>query len=164
MADVKDVSLKESALAYWQQGCQAQEAGQLEAAIKLYQRSIEVYPTAEAHTFLGWAYSFQQRLDDAIAECQRAIEVDSSYGNPYNDIGAYLIEKGDYRAAIPWLEKAMVAPRYACYFFPYFNLGRIYERQGRFLAAIRAYSRALELNANYRLALKAVRNLQTRLN
>jgi amidase len=26
----------------------------LEAAIERYQRSIEVHPTAEAHTFLGW--------------------------------------------------------------------------------------------------------------
>jgi hypothetical protein len=32
--------------------------------------------------------------DDAITECHHAIEVDPDFGNPYNDIGAYLIEQG----------------------------------------------------------------------
>jgi Flp pilus assembly protein TadD len=41
--------------------------------------------------------------EEAIAECHRAIEIDPDFGNPYNDIGAYLIERGDLRGAIPWL-------------------------------------------------------------
>jgi tetratricopeptide (TPR) repeat protein len=159
-----EVSLKEAARAYFQKAYRAQMAGRLEEAIELYKRSIEIYPTAEAHTFLGWTYSFQKRIDDAIEECHRAIAVDSSFGNPYNDIGAYLIEKGDYFGAIPWLKKAMVAPRYECYFYPHFNLGRIYERQGQYLEAIGEYSQALKYNPNYALALKAIRNLQTKLN
>jgi len=38
---------------------EAQLANDYERAIELYKRSIETYPTAEAHTFLGWTYSFQ---------------------------------------------------------------------------------------------------------
>ena len=38
---------------------EAQQASDYERAIELYKRSIETYPTAEAHTFLGWVYSFQ---------------------------------------------------------------------------------------------------------
>ena len=66
------------ALAYdlFQEAYQCQMDGELEAAIELYQRSIEAYPTAEAHTFLGWTYSFQGKLDDAIAECKKAIARD----------------------------------------------------------------------------------------
>ena len=51
----------------FQQAYEFQMAGKYEQAIRLYQQSIAVYPTAEAHTFLGWTYSFQGRLDDAIA-------------------------------------------------------------------------------------------------
>ena len=29
-----------------------------------------------------------------------------TFGNPYNDIGAYLIAKGELDEAIEWLEKA----------------------------------------------------------
>ena len=32
------------------------------------------------------------QLDEAIEECHRAIRTDPDFGNPYNDIGAYLIE------------------------------------------------------------------------
>ena len=42
---------------------QAQLEKDYERAIELYQRSISTYPTAEAHTFLGWVYSFQERYD-----------------------------------------------------------------------------------------------------
>ena len=52
---------------------EAQQAHDYERAIELYQRSINVHPTAEAHTFLGWVYSFQDRYDEAIAECLEAI-------------------------------------------------------------------------------------------
>src|SRR5512133_2411552 len=69
---------------------EAQLANDYERAIELYKRSIETYPTAEAHTFLGWVYSFQERYDDAIQECLEAIRVDDTLGNPYNDIGSYL--------------------------------------------------------------------------
>ena len=72
------------ALAYdlFQEAYERQMEGELEGAIELYQRSIATYPTAEAHTFLGWAYSFQGRLDDAIEECKKAIGIDPSFGNP----------------------------------------------------------------------------------
>jgi tetratricopeptide (TPR) repeat protein len=75
------------AVELWQEGCRLQMAGQLDEAILAYKRSIELHPTAEAHTYLGWTYSFQGKLDEATAECLRAIEIDPAFGNPYNDIG-----------------------------------------------------------------------------
>ena len=50
--------------------------------MQLYQASLAELPTAEAHTFLGWVYSFDRRYDEAIAECKRAIAVDATFGNP----------------------------------------------------------------------------------
>jgi tetratricopeptide (TPR) repeat protein len=70
--------------------------GEYEAAIDLYSRSIEVFPTAAAYTFRGWTYSFLGKLDKAISECMKAIRVDPGFGNPYNDIGAYLIQQGKW--------------------------------------------------------------------
>jgi tetratricopeptide (TPR) repeat protein len=87
---------------FFQQAYELQVEGEYERAIRLYKQSIEVYPTAEAYTFLGWAYSFQGRLDEAIEECHRAISVDPDFGNPYNDIGVYLMQKGQYGEALPW--------------------------------------------------------------
>ncbi len=149
---------------WFERAYQAQMNGELETAIAYYQRSIESYPTAEAHTFLGWTYSFQGRLEEAIAECHRAIAVDPTFGNPYNDIGAYLIELGQWREAIPWLEKAIDAPRYEARAFPHCNLGRVYEHLGKWQQAIDCYRRALEVSPDYTLARVSLLNLLVRLN
>lgn len=130
----------------------------------MYQASLAVAPTAEAHTFLGWVYSFQQRYAEAIAECKRAIAVDPTFGNPYNDIGCYLIALGREDEAIPWLRRALAAPRYEAPHFPHVNLARIYETQGRVLDALTEYGRALERQPGYAPAVLGLRRLQARVN
>ena len=136
-----------------------QMTGQLEHAERLYLCSIERFPTAEAHTFLGWTYSFAERYDEAIAQCREAIAVDPDFGNPYNDIGAYLIAQGKWRDAIPWLERATQAARYEPRHFPWANLGRVYEALGDPGRALERYLKALELDPAYRVALEAVDRL-----
>jgi Tfp pilus assembly protein PilF len=140
-----DPDLHAEALKLWQQGAERQMQQDLHGAIELYRQSLAVCPTAEAHTFLGWALSWQGDVDAAIAECKTAIEVDPDFGNPYNDIGAYLIELGKLEDAIPWLERAKSAPRYDPRHFPYLNLGRIYQKQGKVMRAITELEAALEI-------------------
>lgn len=142
----------------------AQQEHDFLRAVELYQRSIEVCPTAEAHTFLGWVYSFQDRYEEAIEECQNAILVDPDFGNPYNDIGSYLIAQGDWWGCVKWFERALRAPRYESYVFPHFNLGRVYENRHRFLDAARHYQLALEDKPDYKAAAEAVARNKARLN
>jgi tetratricopeptide (TPR) repeat protein len=138
-------------LAYdlFQQAYEHQMDGELDLAIELYRRSIETYPTAEAHTFLGWTYSFQGKLDEAIAECKKAIEIDPDFGNPYNDIGAYLIEKDQHREAIPWLKKAAKAKRYDTAQFAHYNLGRAYIALELLNKAKLEFKKALDIQPDY---------------
>ena len=155
---------KREALRLFRSAYEAQMRGDLDEAADLYKQSVKAFPTAEAHTFLGWTYSFIGLTDDAIAECHNAIEVDPDFGNPYNDIGAYLIEQGNLHSAIPWLRRAMTAVRYESYFYPHFNLGRVYESLGRAYDALREYKTAIDLNPKYGLAVRAFRSLQAKLN
>jgi Tfp pilus assembly protein PilF len=148
----------------FQQAYELQIARQYEQAISLYKQSIEVYPTAEAHTFLGWTYSFQERLDEAIEECHRAIEVDPDFGNPYNDIGVYLMQKGRFVEALPWLEKAKQAPRYEPRHFPYLNSGRIYMARGEWLKALKEFEQAVKIMPDDLGARQALAELRGRLN
>jgi len=140
-----DDALKEEALRLCSEAYRHHMSGDLARAIELYSRSIDVYPTAEAYTFRGWAYQFLGRIDDAIAECRKAIQVDATFGNPYNDIGAYLIEKGELDDAVQWLEKAKLAPRYEPRHFPYMNLGRLYAAKGMMQQAIAELEAALRI-------------------
>src|ERR1041384_914237 len=120
---MSEASDKARAIALWREAYELQMKGDLEAAIARYEESIAVCPTAEAHTFLGWTMSFQGRLEDATKECLKAIDVDPDFGNPYNDIGVYLMQQDRLDEAIPWLMKAKEAKRYEPRQFPFMNLG-----------------------------------------
>lgn len=152
-----------AAVTWFRQAYRLHAAGRTEAAVAAYWRSIALFRTAEAHTFLGWALSVQGRFEEAIRECRRAIEIDPDYGNPYNDIGVYLVHLGQDGAAIGWLRRAKLAPRYANRCYPFFNLGVIYERRGRFGEARREYQRAVRLDPEHELARSALARVSRRL-
>jgi len=117
----------EKAMEFFKQAYDKQVEGEYREAIELYSKSIDAYPTAEAYTFRGWAYSYLDDYEQAISDCKQAIEIDPQFGNPYNDIGAYLIESDRPDEAIEWLERAIVAKRYESRCYPHYNLGRVYE-------------------------------------
>ena len=58
--------VRQRAIELWREAYRRQMSGDLDGAIEIYRRSIATCPTAEAHTFLGWTYSFQGRLDEAV--------------------------------------------------------------------------------------------------
>ena len=66
--------------------------------------------------------------------------------------------------AIVWFQKAMQARRYESPAFPHLNIGRVYEKKGRWTEAIEAYKKALTLNPNYALAKKSLGRLISSLN
>jgi tetratricopeptide (TPR) repeat protein len=151
---------KKKALWLWQEGQKYHESGDLPRAIALYSQSINLYPTAESYTFRGWAYSFQGRIEDAISECKKAIAVDPSFGNAYNDIGSYLIAQGKIEEAEGWLQKAKGASRYDLKHLPYMNLGRIYAVKGLLVQAIKEFEQALEYSPGESTCVAALSYLQ----
>ena len=152
------------ALALWEEGTARLLSGDAEEAIRLFTRSLELLPTAEAYTFRGWAYSFAGRFDDAIEECRKAIATDPGFGNPYNDIGCYLMQKGDLDEAEPWLERAKSAVRYEPRHFPYLNLGRLHAARGDFARAAAEFRGALAENPEDPLALRFLEALKYQVN
>jgi len=140
------MTARERALELWEKGTERLLEGELEVALEFYGESIELCPTAEAHTFRAWAYSFEDRYDEAIRECRRAIELDPDFGNPYNDIGSYLIALDRIGEAVDWFERAKRAPRYEPRHFPYLNLGKLYAIQGRNDLAAIEFEEALAIN------------------
>jgi len=161
---MNDERLKLRAVSLWQEGYRAHMDGDLEHAVELYSESIEVWPTAEAYTFRGWAYGRMGRTDDAVAECHKAIEIDPDFGNPYNDIGAYLLAKGQVDEAVEWFEKAKRALRYEPRHFPFMNLGRVYAAKGMVRRAIEEFEGALRFEPDDQFCRRALAELRAMLN
>lgn len=151
---------EDKAYLLWQEGYLLHVLGHYDKAIEVFGKSIAAYPTAEAHTFRGWSLSMVGRLNEAITDCKRAIVLDPDYGNPYNDIGVYLIDLGQTDEAIPWLKKAMDAKRYCCYQYPHFNMGRVLVMQGRLTEARNSFERALSYEPDYLPAQRALEYLR----
>jgi Tfp pilus assembly protein PilF len=141
--------LRQEAEVLRQEGYKHQNAGELADAIFYYEKSLAVYPLAETYTLLGWVYSMIDLYEEAQTMCKKAIELDPGLGNPYNDIGAYLIEQNRWEEAIPWLEEATKAPRYKTPEFAYTNLGRVYEHLGDYYLGLLYYNRALAADPMY---------------
>lgn len=154
----------EKAQEYLDKAYKLQMAGELERAVENYKISIDFYPTPEAYTYLGWTYSIMGNLEEAIEECKKAIEIDPDYGNPYNDIGSYLIQLGEYDEAITWLDLAVNSKRYDAYHYAHLNLGRAFELKGLWFEALAEYRTAIELEPKYELAKKLYYTLLAKTN
>jgi Tfp pilus assembly protein PilF len=159
-----EAALRQRAMELWNQGVAYHMNGDFQNAIALYDESIEVFPTAEAYTFRGWAFRFLGRIDDAIAECRKAIAVDPAFGNPYNDIGSYLMSKGELDEAVEWFEKAKAAPRYEPRHYPFMNLGRLFAAKGMVLRAIEEFEGALAIEPGEASCLEMIERLRALLN
>jgi tetratricopeptide (TPR) repeat protein len=155
---------KQEAMRLVEEGNRRQRAGDIDGALRSYERSIEIEPTAEGHTYLGWMLSSKGRIDEAIAHCRRAIEIDPDFGNPYNDIGAYLMQLGRMDEAEPWFRRAILAARYEPRQFPHVNLARLYIARHSWADAITELRAAMRLAPDDPTAGGMLRELAGRLN
>ncbi len=145
-------------------GLKSVEIGDIADARKKFQASAENNPTADALTYWGWMEHHEGNTAFAIELCEKAIELDPGFGNPYNDIGSYLIQEGNLDGAIEWLEKAIKAERYEPRQFPHINLGRVYLAKGLPLKAIQHYRAALEFDPENPEILKSLQEILSSLN
>lgn len=149
---------------YFYKGYLCQMRGEYDNAISNYEKSIDVFPTAEAFTFLGWTYSFKGDLERAIEECKNAIDLDPEYGNPYNDIGAYLLQQGKVEEAITWLEIAINSKKYDNVEFAHLNLAKALEMKGLWFEALNEYRLATDIAPDNKEAKIHLTRLQGKLN
>lgn len=152
------------AVEYFERAYRLHLSGDVNQAIEAYRKSIDYYPTPKAHNFLGWALSLIGKYDEAIEECKTAIELDPEYGNPYNDIGTYLINLNRYDESIYWFQKALKANDYDSKHIPMYNLGRVFEKKGMWFTALKYYNDSMLENPEYQPAKVAYYKMLSQLN
>ena len=103
--------------------------------------------SATAHNNLANVLRQQGKIDDAIVEYRRALELDPNYQFGRYNLGATLVQKGEAASAIPLLEQALrVDPNNPK---AYYSLGTALEQTGQPEEAIAAYNRSLRLQPDF---------------
>ncbi|MBN1421363.1 MAG: protein kinase, partial [Planctomycetes bacterium] len=105
---------------------------------------------AMSHLMLARALQAQKRLKEAIASCERAIELDPAFFGHYHTLGAIYYDLGDFRKCMAYTEEALKRrPEYAPTLG---NLGVALVRLGEAEQDLGNVRKGLEyLEASYRL-------------
>ena len=118
--------------------------GDWEKATGEYRRAIELdESTYEAHKNLGLVYAKQGLLEEAHEHYQMAIDSKPKYVEALNSQGLIFMQRGELEKAQRRFIEALAEFEYAP---AYNNLGTAYLREESFIAAIRAYKKAVALD------------------
>ena len=133
--------------AYGSRGMANYDEGQYDAAIKDFDKAIELKSNfPESYNNRGNALNHKGQYDAAIRDYDKAIELKPDYAPAYNNRGNTYYSKGQYDAAIKDYDKALsLKPDDA---EAYYNRGNALNRKGQYDAAIRDYDKAIELKSD----------------
>ena len=102
---------------------------------------------AEASHLLARAQMGLAMWSEAIATCERTIEIDAEFTRAYNNLSFSALQIGKNELARDTLSAAADLPGIEAYMLN--NLGLAYERTGDSAEAIRTFARAIELQPSY---------------
>ncbi len=124
-------------------GHRARERGDYITALHDFKAAAHVRKCPDSLTNWGAMEHFLGDTRRAIELCREAIDVDPDCGNPYNDIGSYLVVMGRCDEAITWFKKAIASKHYAPRQFPHINLGKLYLSRKEYQQALHHFEEAL---------------------
>jgi type IV pilus assembly protein PilF len=140
----------ESAANHYELGRAYFDAGNYRLAIPEFSRAVELRPADPIYrSDLGMAFMFNRNLDEAIKQFEEAIKLDKRYTAAKNNLASAYMLKGDLDKAKVLLTEVLNDPLYPTPHFAYFNMAKIYERQGKIDQAIENYRLALDIERDY---------------
>ena len=128
---------------------------------RLWQATVKVSPLSpRAHNNMGDVYCRGGRIELAVAEFKKAIELNPNYADACHNLANTYQSQGNFQEAIVYYQKAISFN--PLLFESYYNLGIIYLDSGEWDKAIEKLDKAVQLrpqdkNAHYALEF-AVRN------
>jgi serine/threonine protein kinase/Tfp pilus assembly protein PilF len=114
----------------------------------LLQEIAARYPKEkEVHSSLFAAYQMKKMYPEALAEADKALELDPKWASMLNQIAYLYMDMGDFGKAEQYLKKAVaVAPEDAN---PLDSLGYLYFRTGRLDEAVAQYKEAVRIKPDF---------------
>ena len=114
----------------------------------LYQATIAQNPDCwMVHNNLGLVLAGRGKVDEAISEYQKAVEIEPYDAEAHNNLGNALAGRGQVDGAIARYQRALeIKPGYA---EAHYNLGNALLGRGKFDAAVAEFRTALQLKPDY---------------
>ncbi len=98
------------------------------------------------HCYLGVVLFQKGQVDEAVAQYQKALEIDSNYVEAHYNLGNALFQKGQLDEAVIQFQKALeIDPNYV---EAHYNLGNALFQKGQLDEAVIQFQKALEINPN----------------
>ena len=140
-------SLEAAAYEFYRQAETFLSQGKIEAAISLYQRSIELNPNFSwSYHQLGEACSKLKKWEEAISAYHRAIQLNPNFSWSYYNLGDALSQLAQFQEAISAYNRAIVLD--SDFAWSYYKLGVALSQNKRWNEAITAYFQAIKKQIN----------------
>ncbi len=132
-------------------GIICKELGQIDKAIKLYQRAIILFPkSAEAYSNLGNLYKDLGDLNKAEDFIRKSISLSPNFANAHSNLASILSELGKLKEAEASIRKAIkINPNH---YMAYTNLGGILMSQGKLKEAEISTLKAIKITPSEAIA------------
>jgi tetratricopeptide (TPR) repeat protein len=161
IAKIKEQFL--DAYSFLRAGMANERTGNYPAAVRAYERGLEVEPqNVELLNSLGFALFQQGKSQEAVDALEKALEVDPKHWKSHNNMALASIDIGELEMAeAHYRESLAIKPQPAIYN----DLGFVLEREGLTDEAAEMYRKSLELDpasvaAHYNLAAALARSGQ----
>ncbi|TRT53867.1 MAG: tetratricopeptide repeat protein, partial [Microcystis aeruginosa Ma_QC_C_20070703_M131] len=110
-------------------------------------QAINLAPRAAWYYNRGILYYNQQKYELALADYNKAIDINPNFAEAYNNRGNLYSNQQKYELALADYNKAIdINPNYAN---AYYNRGLLYYNQQKYELALSDYSKAIDINPNY---------------
>ncbi len=119
------------------------------AAIAAFEkaRSFKEFKDADFYISAGLAYGIGKKYDQAVADFNRAISIDPSNAEAYNNRGLYLTEKGSIDSALVNFDQAIKLKN--DFYQAYYNKGNALAKAGNFSGAVAQYQESMKFKPGY---------------
>ena len=119
----------------------------IDEALEYAQRAVRVAPSAETHRNLGIALTRADRILDAIAEFDLALQLKPDLADAHYNLGIALMRLGRLPEAMDQWQRALrIQPDYV---EAHYNIGVALMRLGRMPEAIEHWEQALRIQPDY---------------
>jgi lipoprotein NlpI len=145
--DLLDLDVKRSGYGHEILAIYYRDRGMVNEELEEWKKGVSAVENERYVVNLGICYAKLGKYQEAIPMFKKAIQLNPSSANAYNNLGAALVRLGEYEEARKQYQMSIKLDPY--YFKAYCNLGGLLAEMGDYPEALEALKSAIQINQDY---------------